>query len=50
MELKQQNLKLYGIPWNFVQIQSSMEIFLYSRFPWNLVELDNFDIKDKSCF
>ena len=25
MELKQQNLKFHGIPWNFVQIQSSME-------------------------
>ena len=25
MELKQQNLKFHGIPWNYVQIQSSME-------------------------
>ena len=25
MELKHQNLKFHGIPWNFVQIQSSME-------------------------
>ena len=25
MEHKQQNLKFYGIPWSFVQIQSSMK-------------------------
>ena len=25
LEIKQHNLKFHGIPWNFVQIQSSME-------------------------
>ena len=50
MELKQQNLKFHGIPWNFVQIQipwNSMELFPYSRVPWNSmrsVELDKFNI------
>ena len=41
MELKQQNPKFHGIPWNFVQIQSSMaflELFPYSRVPWNSME------------
>ena len=31
MQLKQHNIKFHGIPWNFIQIQSSMEF--YETFP-----------------
>ena len=49
VELKQQNLKFHGIPWNFVQIHSSMEFhgtfsilpssMEFHGIPWNLVNL-----------
>ena len=48
MELFEQHLnntcgsmEFHGIPWNVVQIQSSMEfygIFPYTRVPWNSIE------------
>ena len=31
MQLKQHNIKFHGIPWNFIQTQSSMEF--YETFP-----------------
>ena len=52
IELEQQNLKFHGIPWNCVQIQSSMEFhgtfFNTSEFhgiTWNSMELSIFPQK-----
>ena len=44
MELKQQNLKFHGNPWNFVRIQTSIPWNFYHTpefygFPWNSMEL-----------
>ena len=49
MEVKQQNLKFHGIPWNFAQIQSCMEFHgIFSIFPNSMefhgITLDKFDI------
>ena len=53
MELQQYNLKFRGIPWIFVHIQSSMELFPYSRIPWTSMDFhgtSNFPIKSSMEF